>query len=200
MTLSYNETMAYIMLGAFGFALAYAFDWASLKQLAVIKQLIGLAAVFLLVFATTMVCLTPEKLNLPFFTLPLGGCLLVISLCLLVYSLFIEIPFQNTYAKQGVGDELITSGTYALVRHPGVIWLAFVYLSLALLFPSTTLFIAVAIWMILDIIHVTLQERLFPRMFPDYPAYQQQTPFLVPNRQSLSTCLKTIKLRAKQRG
>ena len=193
--------MAYILIGVLGFLVAYAFDWVSLKRLPVIKQLVGLVAACLLLYATVMVCLSPVKFELPPFTLPLGGCLLLISLCLLVYSLFVEIPFHSTYGDQGVGSKLITTGTYALVRHPGVIWLGLVFLSLALLFPSTTLFIAVTTWLVMDIIYVILQERLFfPKMFPDYLDYQRRTPFLVPNKQSFSACLKTIKPRTKARN
>jgi len=188
----------YILIGTLGFLIACAFDWASLKQLPVIKQLAGLVAVCLLVYAIVMVCLSPTKLELPTFTIPLGICLLLIFSPLLAYSLFIEIPFHSTYAKRGFGKRLITTGTYALVRHPGVIWLAFVFLSLILLFPSTTLFFAAIAWLALDVIHVALQEKLFfTKMFPSYHDYQQQTPFLIPNRQSLSACLKTIKPQTK---
>jgi protein-S-isoprenylcysteine O-methyltransferase Ste14 len=192
--------MLYILIGICGFLAAYAFDWASLRNLRVIKQLTGLLAICLSVYATIMVCVTPIKFHLPFFTRPLGVALLLISLCLLVYSLFIEIPFHSTYAEKGVGNELTTTGTYALVRHPGVIWLTLVYLSLALLFPSTILFLAVTIWLIMDIILVTLQDKiLFPKMFPAYREYQLKTPFLIPTKQSISACLRTIKPRIKVR-
>jgi protein-S-isoprenylcysteine O-methyltransferase Ste14 len=190
----------YILIGVCGFLATYTFDWASLRNLRVIKQLTGLLAICLSLYATIMVCVTPVKLHLPFFTLPLGVFLLVISLCLLVYSLFIEIPFHNTYAEKGVGNKLITTGTYALVRHPGVIWLALAYLSLALLFPSTTLFLAVAIWLIIDITLVIVEDKLlFPKMFPAYREYQLKTPFLIPTKQSISACLRTINPRIKVR-
>jgi len=129
--------------------------------------------------------------------MPLGITLLVISLCLLIYSLFIEIPFQSTYAKKGVGNKLITTGTYALVRHPGVLWLALLYISLALIFPSPILFLAAIVWLIMDIIWVAVEDRnFFPKMFPDYREYQQKTPFLIPTKQSISACLKTISPRS----
>ena len=193
--------MIYILIGVFGFLAAYAFDWVSLKRLPVIKPLVGLLAVCLLLYATVMVCISPTNFELPTFTLPLGGCLLLIFLCLLVYSLFIEIPFRSTYTKQGIGNKLITTGTYALTRHPGVIWLALVFLSLALLFPSTTLFLAAIIWLVMDIIHVTLKDQLlFHKMFPCYREYQRQTPFLIPNRQSLLACLRTINPRTNARN
>lgn len=185
--------MEYVLTGAAGFVLAYAFDWLSLKNIAVLKQAAGVAAVGLLLYATVMVCVSYPRFDLPFFTIPLGYCLLPLSLALLIYSLFIEIPFHSTYVAKGAGNRLVTTGTYALVRHPGVLWLGLVYLSLALLFPSATLLIAFAVWFMLDIIYVVLEDWIFfPRMFPGYPDYRRSTPFLIPSRQSILTCMRTI--------
>lgn len=185
--------MIYILLGVLGFIAALAFDWLSLKRVPILMQLVGLLAICLPLYSTVMVCLSQPKLILPLFTLPLGACLLLISLALLIYSLFIEIPFQSTYTENRTGSKLTSTGTYALVRHPGVLWLALVYLALALLFPSTMLFLAVTIWLITDIIVVTLQDKLLlPKIFPDYHEYQKQTPFLIPTRQSISAFLKTM--------
>jgi protein-S-isoprenylcysteine O-methyltransferase Ste14 len=181
-------------MGVIGFGIAFVFDWASMKNIRVIKQLTGLLAFSLLIFAVVMVCLTPAKLEFPIFIRIIGGCLLAVSLGLLIFSLFIEIPFRGTYAKQGAGDRLICTGTYALVRHPGVIWLAFVFLALSLLYPSTTLFIAVAVWWIIDVLYVTVQDRyFFLKMFPGYQEYKKHTPFLIPTGQSISACLKTLR-------
>ncbi len=189
-----------MLIGTIGFLVAYAFDWLSLKNIPVTKQIAGLLAMGLLIYATIMVCVSPSKFDLPFFTLPVGACLLLVSFTLLIYSLFIEIPFQSTYIESGAGTKLITTGTYAMVRHPGVLWLAFVYLSLALLFPSITLFIAVTVWLVMDVIYALLQDRIFfPIMFPDYRDYQRTTPFLIPTKQSISACWKTMNAKKKAR-
>jgi protein-S-isoprenylcysteine O-methyltransferase Ste14 len=193
--------MLYIVVGVLGFAFAFAFDWASLKRVPVIKQLAGLVAFSLLIYATIMVCHSPIKLRVPIFAQIIGGCLLAVFLCLLIYSLFIEIPFRRTYTKHGVGEKLIYTGTYALVRHPGVIWLAFVFLALALVYPSTTLFLAAVIWLFMDVIYVTVQDKyFFPKMFPNYRDYKKQTPFLIPTKQSFFACLKTLRFPARQKG
>jgi len=185
----------YIVIGVLGFLVAVAFDWVSLKRLpAATKQLVGLLSVGLLTYSTVMVCLTPEKFDFPFFAVPLGILLLLVSLFLLVYSLFIEIPFGSTYSSKGTSNKLTTTGTYALTRHPGVLWLALFYVALILLFPSATMIIATIVWIIMDIIWVLLEDKVFfPRMFPDHSSYQKQTPFLIPNRKSFSACLRTIR-------
>jgi protein-S-isoprenylcysteine O-methyltransferase Ste14 len=191
--------MVYIVIGVLGFAAAFAFDWASLKRIPVIKQLAGFVAFSLLIYATIMVCHSPTKLGPPIFARIIGGCLLAIFLCLLIYSLFIELPFRRTYTKQGVGEELIYTGTYALVRHPGVIWLAFVFLALTLLYPSPTLFLAIVIWLFIDVIYVTVQDKyFFPKMFSHYQDYKKQTPFLIPTKQSFFACLKTLRFPKRQ--
>jgi protein-S-isoprenylcysteine O-methyltransferase Ste14 len=191
--------MVYIAIGVLGFAAAFAFDWASLKHVRIFKQLAGLVSLSLLIYATIMVCHNPIKLELPVFARIIGACLLAIFLCLLIYSLFIELPFRGTYTKQGAGGKLISTGTYALVRHPGVIWLAFVFLALALLYPSPTLFLALVIWLAINVIYVTVQDKyFFPKMFPHYQEYQKQTPFLIPTKQSFFACLKTFRFPTRQ--
>ncbi len=176
--------------------LVLLFDWLSLKNVPVLKKVCGALAAGLQIYATVMVCLSPDRLELPAFTVPLGICLAVISFFLLIYSLFLEIPFHCTYAKEGVGETLVTTGTYALSRHPGVLWLGLLYIALAVLFPSVTMFIAVVVWFAMDVILVVLEDSyLFPRMFPGYVSYRKKTPFLIPTRQSVADCLRTLRPR-----
>ncbi len=192
--------MLYIELGVLGFIIAFIFDWASLKNMRVTKPVAGLTAAALLIYSTIMICYSPTKFDMPIFLRIIGGVLLVIFLFLLIYSLFIELSFSRTYVKQGISGGLVTTGTYALVRHPGVIWLAVVFLALALLYPSITLFIAIAVWWFVDIIYVTIQDKyLFPKMFPGYQEYKKQTPFLVPTKHSFFACLKTLRPPSMQR-
>ena len=116
----------------------------------------------------------------------------MLSILLLVYSLFLEIPFAKTYVGEGVGDQLITTGTYALVRHPGVLWLALFLLALVLVSGSRLLLIAAPAWIAADVLYVWLQEKLFLReVFPGYEAYRQETPMLLPSWKSMGRCYKT---------
>jgi protein-S-isoprenylcysteine O-methyltransferase Ste14 len=193
--------MIYIVVGIICFLFAYIFDWASLKQFWKLRPFAGILTVALIGYATIMVCITPAKLDLPLFVLPLGIVILTIAASLLIYSLFIEIPFRATYTEGGKSNQLVTSGTYALVRHPGVLWLILFYLALTLLFPSVTIIVAAIAWLIMDIIYVVLQDKIvFPRLFPDYKSYQKLTPFLIPNRYSIVACLKSVRLRKPKGG
>ncbi len=122
---------------------------------------------------------------------------MLISLPLLIYSLFINLPFRKTYVATGVSDKLIRTGLYALVRHPGVHWFILLVLSLILVSKSSLLLIAAPTFILLDVVLVIVQDKFFfGRMFDGYDSYRQETPMLVPNRKSISACIRTIKIRA----
>jgi protein-S-isoprenylcysteine O-methyltransferase Ste14 len=141
-----------------------------------------------------MLYLKSDALPLPIWLTGLGWGLLSISLFLLVYSLFINLPFRKTYVDTGVGDKLITTGLYALVRHPGVHWFILFMLSLILVSKSSLLLIAAPIFILLDIVLVIVQDKFFlGRMFDGYASYRRATPMLVPNRRSLNVFINSLK-------
>ena len=185
--------MEYILLGIAGFLVAYLFDLVSLHKTPHGKQVIGLTVVCSVVCSHIMVCTRGERLSLPIGFSYLSWPLLGLAGLAMIYSLFLEIPFKQTYVVEGVGNKLVTRGTYALARHPGVLWYALVLISLILVSRRQLMLFAAPIWFLMDVLHVWIQDRLFfPRMFPDYPRYQRQTPMLIPNRASLSRCFATF--------
>jgi protein-S-isoprenylcysteine O-methyltransferase Ste14 len=158
------------------------------------KPLTVLVGNGLLVFSTIMLCLSPDKLVLPAWSSWLGWGLLPIAVSMLIYSLFINLPFDKTYVATGVGDKLITSGFYALVRHPWVHGFTLLMVALILVSRSSLMLIAAPIWVLLDIILVAIQDRFFfGRMFADYENYRRQTPMLIPNRRSISAFIDSLK-------
>jgi protein-S-isoprenylcysteine O-methyltransferase Ste14 len=167
-TLLYGRCeIEHILQGVLAFLIAFFFDLAAIKHIPYLKQIIGLAATLLFGYSLVMVVLHPVKLQMPSLLSYTGWPFLIISAFLLVYSLFLEIPFQKTYTGIGVGDELVKSGTYALVRHPGVLWFALFLLALVLVSRSRLLLVATPLWLLMDVLYVWMQERLFlGRMFP----------------------------------
>ena len=114
----------------------------------------------------------------------------------LLHSLFINLPFYKTYFKVGVSDELVTSGLYAIVRHPGVYGLGVALFSLVLVSQSRLMLYAALVWMAIDIIVVAIQDRFFfDRMFCGYADYRKNTPMLVPSWRSLARYATDIKLK-----
>lgn len=186
--------MIYIFIGILGFLIIHAFDIVSLKRIPVAKPFTWILGSGLLVYSLIMLCLRSNTLPLPIWSTWLGWGLLALSFCLLIHSLFINLPFRKTYLATGVGDRLITTGLYALVRHPGVHWFTITLLSLVLVSKSSQLLIAVPIWILLDIALVIVQDRFFfGKMFDGYDKYRQKTPMLVPNRQSTNVFINSLK-------
>jgi protein-S-isoprenylcysteine O-methyltransferase Ste14 len=186
--------MIYIVLGGLGFLSVKILDIVSLKKIPGVKLLTVLVGNGLLVFSIVMLCLSPDKLALPLWSSWLGWAVLPISLFLLIYSLYINLPFAKTYVITGVGDKLITSGLYALVRHPWVHWFTLLMVALILVSGSRLMLIAAPIWVLLDIILVAIQDRFFfGRMFAGYDDYRRQTPMLIPNRRSISAFVNSLK-------
>jgi len=183
--------MIYIVIGAVGFLIIRCFDIVSLKRVPKAKPGIWILGCGLLIYSLIMICFAPGKLPLPMWSTWLGWGLLSISLLLLIYSLFINLPFCKTYVATGVGDKLITTGLYALVRHPWVHCFTLLLLSLVLVSRSSLLLIASPIWILLYILLVVIQDKfLFGRMFNGYDTYRQETPMLLPNKRSVNAFIK----------
>jgi protein-S-isoprenylcysteine O-methyltransferase Ste14 len=182
-----EDVVDYVALGTLGFLVIHLFDFVSLKRLPGLKPVVWLGGSGLLAYAIVMACLVSDRLMLPVWSMWLGWLLLAGSLVWLLVSLFVNLPFKKTYLSSGVGDRLVKTGLYALVRHPGVYGFVLVMLALFLVSGSSLVLVAAPVWILLDILLVVIQDRFFfPRMFPGYEDYQQETPMLVPNRRSLS--------------
>lgn len=187
--------MIYITLGIFGFIIVHLFDIVSLKRVpSGAKPCVWAIGSGLLVYSLIMLCLQSNTLPLPIWSTWLGWGLLTLSFFLLIYSLFVNLPFRKTYIASGVSDRLIKTGLYALVRHPWIHCFTLTLLSLVLVSRSSLLLIAVPIWVLVNIPLVIIQDKFFfGKMFPGYNSYRRETPMLVLNRRSLNTFLKGLR-------
>ncbi len=179
--------MVYILLAVLGLLVIHLFDIVSLKGLRFVKPLTWAAGSGLLIWAIIMICREPARLSLPDWSLVLGWVLFVISAPLLVVSLFTNLPFYRTYVRAGVGERLVTSGLYSLVRHPGVPALTLLLAAVLLVSRARLMLAALPVLVGVDIALVYIQDRfIFGRMFAGYAEYRRRTPMLIPNRQSIS--------------
>lgn len=186
--------MAYVWLGALGFLPGYLFELAGLRPIPLARPLLWLAASGLLIYSLVMVSSRSEQFWLPGWLSGLGWALVPLAALLLVYSMFLEIPFRRAYLARSPGPTLVQTGTYALVRHPTVLWFAFLLLSLLLATRSRPLLWALPLWIALNIGWMALQERIsLRRAFPDYAHYRRTTPMLIPKRQSIAACLRSFR-------
>ncbi|MFC1902616.1 hypothetical protein ACFLX4_00915 [Chloroflexota bacterium] len=185
--------MIYVALGSLGFLVIQSLDVVALKRVPVAKPIVWTLGTGLLVYSLIMVCLRSDKILLPFWSTCLGWALLSISALLLIYSLFINLPFRKTYIATGVGGKLIQTRLYALVRHPWIHCFIVLMLSLLLVSGSKLMLIASPIWILLIILLVVIQDKYFlGRMFHGYDSYRRETPMLLPNRNSISAFIRTI--------
>lgn len=185
--------MIYVAVGIFGFIVIHFFDIVSLKRIRGAKPVTWVVGSGLLVYSLIMMSLAPDRLPLPMWSTWLGWGLLLIALLVLIYSLFINLPFRKTYITTGVGDKLITTGLYALVRHPGVHWFTLAMIALVLVSRSVLLLIAAPILILLDILLVFVQDRFFfGRMFDGYDNYRRVTPMFLPNWQSVNAFIEGL--------
>jgi protein-S-isoprenylcysteine O-methyltransferase Ste14 len=113
---------------------------------------------------------------------------------MITLALFINLPFRKTYVEAGVGNKLVKTGLYALIRHPGVYWVASSFFSLVLVSKSSLMLIAAPVFVFLNTVLVIVEDRyFFVKMFDGYREYQKETPMLVPNRKSIRAFLNSMK-------
>lgn len=182
--------MLYIALGVLSFVLLYLFDYCKLKEKRVLSSILNIAGLLILTACIVMLFV----LSLGIWQAIILRIIFLIFACLflllLFYSLFFELPFQSTYVK-GQKTPLVTTGTYALCRHPGVLWMAGMLLCLFGACPSVEMLYATIIFNACNILYVYLQEKyIFPHVFEGYEAYCASIPFMIPTKQSIRQCLK----------
>jgi protein-S-isoprenylcysteine O-methyltransferase Ste14 len=184
----------YISMNIAGFVLLFLFDVASLKRTRGVKPVIWLTANLLLISSVLLMAFSPEKVGMPQWANWLGWGLLPPAIFCKLHPLLISLPFRKTYWHSGVGDRLVTSGFYALVRCPWIHSMALILIALILISGSQLLIIASPIIVAVNMLLAVVQDKLlFGRMFSGYQVYRNETPMLIPNRKSLRRFFLSIK-------
>lgn len=186
--------MIFVIIGAVGFVILFFFDLAALKKVRFLKTVIWIVGYGLIAYSLNVIIRRGAQFVIPTSIKITGIVFSTIFTILLIYSLLIEIPFKRTYLDKGAGSKLITTGTYALVRHPGVLWFILFLIGLFLATGSRILLIATPVWWFMDILYVVIQDKYyFPKQFGDaYKKYQKEVPLLIPNKVSIKRCLTTF--------
>jgi protein-S-isoprenylcysteine O-methyltransferase Ste14 len=118
---------------------------------------------------------------------------LAIFVSLMVYSVLIEIPLKTPRNHPADHPYLVDTGTYALSRHPGVLWFAGAAVCMLLLHPSRFTLSAAIAWTLMDVALVWAEDRFFfIKTIPGYEKYKMSVPFLFPNLRSIRSCIKTM--------
>jgi protein-S-isoprenylcysteine O-methyltransferase Ste14 len=189
--------MAYIFIGSIAFALLAIYDWAQMRKYTWPNPpVIFLFSAVALIVGTEGVLSVPAELEFASWLQVLAWIGLVVFLPLLIFSTIIEIPLRLKSQPSSPDDNrpLVDTGTYALTRHPGVLWFGGAAVCTILIHPSGLTLCAGITWTILDVLLVWVEDvYFFPKTFPGYIQYQETTPFLIPTRSSLNRCLSTFR-------
>jgi protein-S-isoprenylcysteine O-methyltransferase Ste14 len=186
--------MWFILIGCVAFIFMYLFDVMTLRNKRRWKTVFGLTGLGLITYASIQLVFLEDVIHFPVSVRIMGGVGGFLFLLLLIYSLFLEVPFKKTYGEEEHNMDLVDTGTYAFCRHPGVVWFFFTYLGLFFMTGSRMMFVACIVWTILDIIYVILQEKtIFNVMFKGYGNYRKSTPMLLPTKKSIQKMIRTMK-------
>jgi len=184
----------YIALGALGFLVALLFDHPRIERSRWAKLTIGVVAFSALGYAVGAAASHPSKFTFPSAVAGVGWALAGIFLILFVYSVFIEIPFRQAYLGAQNGTRLVDTGTYAMSRHPGVLWAALALVFLVVATGSKILLIATPLWILMDLAWAYIEDRFyFPTTFPGYGDYQNEVPMFIPTASSIRKAAKSIR-------
>ena len=123
--------MVYVALGILGFLIALFFDHPRIERVRWAKLSIGVVAFSTLGYAVVAAALHPSRFTFPSAVAAIGWVLTAVFFLLFVYSVFIEVPFRQAYLGTQHGAPLVDTGTYAMTRHPGVLWAALALISLS---------------------------------------------------------------------
>jgi protein-S-isoprenylcysteine O-methyltransferase Ste14 len=187
--------MLYVFAGALAFVLLCAADLLFLRGTVVGKAAAFSAASASFVFGFAGSITMSRPLGLPHALRAAGWVLGAVTFLLVVFSLVVEVPTLYLYLTSGRERKLVTTGFYAMSRHPGVVWFSLFMVSLAAATDARTLAIATPVWIAMDVLHVTWQERVYlVRVYGDeYRRYQAEVPMLIPRLASIRRGIESLR-------
>ncbi len=174
--------MVFIIYAAAAFLLFFLYDInGATKNHALLRSLFAIGMTMLIGSTVGIIALSTAH---AYELTPVFAAAAAVMLGLLIYTLFFELPFKGAYVDGR--PPLCSSGMYALCRHPGILWLGFMYGALYGALPCALTAAAAILFTTLDVLYALFQDLwTFPKIFAEYGAYRKTTPFLIPNPDSV---------------
>lgn len=185
--------MLSLNLGIAGFLLYLLYDINSFTYQAKVPRTFFMLGTALIGTATALDLWSAQKQGafsgiLDLLFLALGA----VCFAALIDCLFFALPFHETYTDQKQGRRVYDRGIYALCRHPGILCFAGMFLALGIAAMPENLLVHGMIFSLLNLAYAWFQDRItFPRTFCDYEVYRENTPFLIPTRDSIRLARQT---------
>lgn len=187
----HHYTTMIILTGCLAFPLFIIYDFDQTGRKSPAAKPLFFAGCLLLVVSSAFVMLKPDPLGYRVY-IPAAvafGTAAALMLYLLIFTLFFAIDFSGAYIE-GSKNRLCKTGVYGACRHPGVVILFMFYLFASLALSKPSVMICGAVFSALNTVYVAIQDRyIFPKLYPDYPDYRHEVPFLLPTRVSIRECI-----------
>ncbi len=141
----------------------------------IMPRLIAYGSAFIVaIFLRVSAKWTPAQLGairLPTLFSVAGGFLVLMSFVLGLWPLWYV---RRSFSFEPVARELVTSGPYAVARHPIYAAYAINCLGLILVRPSLALVIVLVCWAALTYLRLRYEERVLSEAFPAYASYRER--------------------------
>ncbi|MEX2375018.1 MAG: hypothetical protein WD942_05445 [Dehalococcoidia bacterium] len=167
-----------------GYVLGILHDLASYRRTPAVKPVLLVTALMAHVFGAWMLLVRSPRVALPAGIRRSALVLSVLTFAGMVYSIAVEIPFRKAWVDRGHTSRLISTGTYSVSRHPGVLWTSIWVPCAAVASGSKALMRWWPVVVAGDVAYVWIEDRfILPRVFgEEYREYQARVPFLIPLR------------------
>ncbi len=150
-------TVLLAMSSVIGFCTLLVIDFPQIHDPGVARWIVKVIGTLCLVFSYWLAILQPEPaLGLPTGLMLPGWLILLLGLVLLIYSTSIEIPIKLAREVESPPTSLtfslrhtVTTGTYALCRHPGFWWLFLLVAGSVLVSDQLSMLVLTGLWVIL---------------------------------------------------
>jgi protein-S-isoprenylcysteine O-methyltransferase Ste14 len=110
-----------------------------------------------------------------------GGVVIVLGIAAWSFALWGIFHLRRCLSIIPEARRLVTTGPYRLVRHPLYLAEMSAAISVVLSWPALVPTVALAIFIVMQLVRTVFEERLLTRAFPDaYPAYRARTARLIP--------------------
>lgn len=188
----------YIFIGSLSVVGIGSIDLDPIRAVKYLKPIIMIVSIGIFILSLILLIRLSNTFDFPSIIRGFGLIITGTATILFIFTLFIEIPIAN-YIHPESSSQVISTGTYALARHPGIIWATLFLAGLFLATGARMLLTAGPIWVFCDVALAIFQDKvIFPRRFgKEYDDYKQTVPMIIPTVRSLSRCMRTISILPK---